>query len=155
MDGFSERFEGSPAKRSLGFLVRRAHRLISQQGEQAFEGRDLTLTQWVVLKLIGDGATVTSGEAARMLEADTGGPLPRLIDHLESQGLVERKRETGDRRLVSLVLTPAGTRMAKACAGEMARVSEELLAEFTPFEVETLIDLMSRLVERLESRDTS
>ncbi len=37
----------------------------------------------------------------------------------------------------------------------MAGFFEELLAAFTPAEVETMMGLMSRLVDRLEARDTS
>lgn len=157
MREFSERFEGVEgftAKGSLGFLVRRAHKLMSQQAEQVFEGRDLTLSQWIVLKLIDEGSAVTPGEAARMLGHNTGATT-RLIDQLESQGLLARKRETGDRRLVSLALTPAGKSMVMAWQGEIVRFFDELLAEFSPAEVETMVSLMGRLVDRLEARDTS
>lgn len=155
MGDFSERVvEGFTASRSLGFLVRRAHKLMNQQAEQMFAGRDLTLSQWVVLKLIDEGRVATPGEAARMLGHNTGATT-RLVDHLESHGLLERRREAGDRRMVGLALTPAGKSMAKAWDGEMDRFFGELLAEFSPAEVEALIDLMSRLVDRLEARDTS
>jgi DNA-binding MarR family transcriptional regulator len=150
----SERVEGFIAKGSLGFLVRRAHKLMSQQAEQVFGGRDLTLSQWIVLKLIDEGSAVTPGEAARVLGHNTGATT-RLLDQLESQGLLDRRRETSDRRLVSLVLTPAGKSMAKAWDGEMVGFFDELLAEFSPAEVKTMIALMSRLVDRLEACDAS
>ena len=154
MRNISDRTEGFTAKGSLGFLVRRAQKLMSQQAEQIFEGRDLTLSQWIVLELIEEGHVATPGEAARILGHNTGATT-RLIDELESQGLLKRTREAGDRRLVSLALTPTGKSMAKAWAGEMAGFFDELLIAFSPAEVETLIDLMGRLVDRLEARDTS
>jgi DNA-binding MarR family transcriptional regulator len=154
MRDLSERVEGFTAKGSLGFLVRRAQKLMSQQAEQVFDGRELTLSQWIVLALIDDGSVVTPGEAAGILGHNSGATT-RLIDHLEGQGLLERRREPGDRRLVSLVLTPAGRSMAKAWGAKMAGFFDDLLAEFSPAEVETLINLMGRLVDRLEARDTS
>ena len=149
-----KRVEGFTAKRSLGFLLRRAQKLMSQQAEQIFAGRGLTLSQWIVLRLINEGRVATPGDAARMLGHNTGATT-RLIDQLESQGLLERRRGAGDRRQVSLALTPEGQSVAKAWEGEMVGFFDELLAEFTPAEAETLIDLMSRLVDRLEARDTS
>jgi len=149
----SETVEGFTARGTLGFLVRRAQKLMSQQAEQLFEGRDLTLSQWIVLELIDEGAVVTPGEAARVLGHNTGATT-RLIDHLEAQGLLSRRREPGDRRLVTLALTPEGERMAKAWRSEMAGFNKDLLAEFSPAEVKTLLDLMGRLVGRLEARDT-
>ena len=154
MQDFSTRVEGFTTKRSLGYLVRRAHKLMSQQAEQLFEGRDLTLSQWVVLKLIEEGRAVTPGAAARLLGHNTGATT-RLIDQLESQDLVCRTRETGDRRMVNLALTPAGKSTARAWQGKMVGFFDELLADFSPAEVEVMINLMDRLVDRLEARDTS
>jgi DNA-binding MarR family transcriptional regulator len=149
-----ERVEGFTAKGSLGYLVRRAHKLMSQQAEQVFEGRDLTLSQWIVLKLIDEGNVATPGEAAKILGHNTGATT-RLLDQLEGQGLLERTREPGDRRLVSLTLTPTGKTIAKAWAAEMVGFFDELFAEFSPVEVETMLTLLGRLVDRLEARDTS
>lgn len=146
--------EGFSARGSLGFLLRRAQKLMSQQAEQLFDGCDLTLSQWIVLELIEEGLVRTPGEAAATLGHNTGATT-RLIDQLEDQGLVERRRDSSDRRQVSLTLTPSGRSMAKAWAGVMAGFFEELLAAFTPAEVETMMGLMSRLVDRLEARDTS
>jgi DNA-binding MarR family transcriptional regulator len=150
----AERAQGFTANRSLGFLLRRAHKLMSQQAEQMFAGRELTLSQWIVLKLVDEGRVATPGEAARMLGHNTGATT-RLIDQLESEGLLDRRRETGDRRLVTLVLTPAGKSTAKVWEGAMTGFFDELLGEFSPAEVETMIALMGRLVDRLEARDTS
>lgn len=154
MNDSPENVEGFIARRSLGYLVRRAHKLMTQQAEQVFEGRELTLSQWIVLKLIDESLVVTPGEAARILGHNSGATT-RLIDQLENQGLVERKREAGDRRLVGLALTPAGAQMAKAWEGEMKAFFEALLAEFSADEAKALIGLLSRLVDRLEARDTS
>ena len=149
-----DRAEGFIAKRSLGYLMRRAHKLMSQQAEQIFQGRDLTLSQWIVLKMIDEAIVATPGEAARMLGHNTGATT-RLVDQLEGQGLLKRRRENGDRRLVSLALTPEGKDMVTSGDAEMRRFFDELLAVFSPGEVTVLVDLMVRLVDRLEARDTS
>lgn len=154
MHDFSKRVEGFTTKRSLGYLVRRAHKLMSQQAAQLFSGRGLTLPQWIVLELIDEGRAVTPGDAARLLGHDTGATT-RLIDQLERQDLLYRSRDTADRRLVGLALTPTGRTTALAWQGEMVEFFDELLAEFEPAEVGVMIDLMDRLVSRLEARDTS
>ena len=146
--------EGFTARRSLGFLLRRAFKLMSQQAEHRFAGRDLTLSQWIVLKMIDESVATTPGEAARLLGHNTGAT-SRLVDQLEGQGLVERRREAGDRRVVSLVLTPAGKTKAKAWEADMQHFFDDILAGFSPDEVTVLIDLLVRLVDRLEARDSS
>lgn len=150
----SEPAEGFIARRSLGFLLRRSFKLMNQQAEHRFAGRDLTLSQWIVLKMMDEGVANTAGEAARLLGHNTGATT-RLVDQLEAHGLVERRRGAEDRRVVSLVLTPAGKSKVKTWEVDMQRFFDELLAGFSPDEVTMLVDLLSRLVERLEARDSS
>ncbi|HEY1926071.1 MAG TPA: MarR family transcriptional regulator [Caulobacteraceae bacterium] len=150
----TDHVEGFAAKRSLGYLLRRSFKLMSQQAEHRFAGRDLTLSQWIVLKMIDEGVATTPGEAARLLGHNTGATT-RLVDQLESRGLLERRREAEDRRVVSLILTPAGKTKAKAWEVDMQHFFDDLLAVFSPDEVTVLIDLLGRLVERLEMRDSS
>jgi DNA-binding MarR family transcriptional regulator len=127
---------------------------MSHQAAQLFAGRGLTLSRWVVLKLLDEGRVVTPGDAARLLGHDTGATT-RLIDQLDRQNLLLWTRDAGDRRLVGLAPTATGKSTALAWQGEMVRFFDKVLAEFTPPEVEMLIDLMDRLVSRLEARDTS
>jgi len=150
----SDHAEGFTARGSLGYLLRRAQKLMSQQAEQLFAGHDLTLSQWIVLELIDEGAVATPGDAARVLGHNTGATT-RLLDQLEGQALLTRRRDTGDRRQVGLALTPAGQDIAKAWKGQMAGFMQDLLSAFSPAEVETLVGLIGRLVDRLEARDSS
>ena len=50
-----------------------------------------------------------------------------FVDDLEQRGLIERRRNAGDRRLYALHLTEAGDRLL----AELARVSDAHEAEFT------------------------
>jgi len=86
----TDHVEGFTTSRSLGFLLRRSFKLMNQQAEQVFAGRDVTLSQWIVLRMINDGLAATPGEAARLLGHNTGAT-SRLVDQLEGQGLVERR----------------------------------------------------------------
>ena len=151
MDAFTE---GDGFRGSLGFLLRRAQKLMALQAEQIFEGKGLTLSQWLVLKLMDEGVVTTPGDAAKMLVHNTGATT-RLIGQLVNLGLVERTRGADDLRVVSLALTDAGRTMARAWAGAMAGFFDELLFDFTSAEAATFIGLLGRLVDQLEARDTS
>jgi DNA-binding MarR family transcriptional regulator len=75
------------------------------------------------------------------LAADEGVAQPsmtQLVQRLERQGLVERRRDAGDRRIVWVVITEAGRRLLAdrrdSRAGELAR----LLATLPPEDEATL-----------------
>jgi DNA-binding MarR family transcriptional regulator len=73
--------------------------------------------------------------------------LTRRIDRLERAGLVERCRGEGDARNVVSKLTPAGRRIFNRLrATHLAGIEERFLDHFTADEIETLSELLGRLV---------
>lgn len=73
--------------------------------------------------------------------------MTRLIDRLEAKGLVVRQVGSGDRRLISIELTPTGLAIAKKATPTFEGVNRQLLEGFTAKEIEQLTDLLHRLRE--------
>jgi DNA-binding MarR family transcriptional regulator len=70
---------------------------------------EITLTQVLVLRALRDGPQTLS----RLGQANGLSPtsVTRVVDRLERRGLVSRRRESDDRRVVSVQLEPAGERL--------------------------------------------
>jgi DNA-binding MarR family transcriptional regulator len=75
----------------------------------------------------------------------------KLIDSLESRGLVERRRNPQDRRSYALYPTAAGRNALVAMGPTMDRAEESFAGALTPPERERLVELLHRLVEPPES----
>lgn len=76
-------------------------------------GTDLTFVQWRVLLIVGgheEGATV--GEVAERLGAHAS-PASRLVSRLRRRGVVKAARDSSDRRVTRLTLTPVGRDLRK------------------------------------------
>jgi DNA-binding MarR family transcriptional regulator len=70
---------------------------------------EITLTQVLVLRALRDGPqTLTRLGQANGLSPTS---VTRIIDRLERRSLVSRRRESEDRRVVSVQLEPAGERL--------------------------------------------
>ena len=69
----------------------------------------------------------------------------RLVDRLEADGLVRRRR-TADRRVAALELTPRGRRRAQRVLDERAKGVEQLLAPLSEPERASLTELLERLL---------
>ncbi|MET1025375.1 MAG: MarR family transcriptional regulator [Pseudoxanthomonas sp.] len=94
---------------SLGLLIRQTRDAIWQAMEKELvaAGHDLTFSQFVTIKKLADGiASVT--DLARAAEVHPGA-MTRLLDRLETRGLVVRQADPGDRRALHIHLTDAGT----------------------------------------------
>lgn len=135
---------------SLGYLLRRANKLSTSRVEAAFDGSDISFTQWVVLALVSTGTADTCTALARDMDHNSGA-MTRLIDQLEERGLVVRTRVEGDRRVSKLTVTLAGNEMVKTLVASVVGVWNEILDGLDHDEVRQLITTLTKLVSRLEA----
>lgn len=83
--------------------------IVQKLGEELHERAGLTLAQYDVLLRLRDSedGAMRMGELAEGVLVTTSG-LTRVVDRLESAGLVERVRVSSDRRGVRVTLSDAG-----------------------------------------------
>ncbi len=138
------------ARRSVGYLIRRLNNVIMPQAQARFADQELTFTHWIALMSLRDGIAQTCSDIARHLGHDTGATT-RLIDQLQVRGLIHRCRDETDRRIVNLTLTEAGHAVATELTPRTVKFWNDMLAEFTAAEATTLIELLTRLLVRMEA----
>ena len=137
------------ARESVGFLVRRLYMALHGRLEQAFTGEALTFTQWIVLIHLRDGIANTAADIARGLQHDSGA-LTRVIDQLESRGLVVRRRSRQDRRVVELGLTAAGRRMAADLLPIVVGLINDALAPLSAREFQKFREYLLRVLSHVD-----
>ncbi len=133
------------SRRSVGYLLRRAAKLITGRIEALFLRQDITFVQWVILMHLREGLSSTSAELSQHLCHDSGA-LTRVIDQMEERGLIRRRRNTKDRRIVDLELTADGRKTIGRHLPNVLGLYNKLLVDFTPKEIETLLNLLTRLI---------
>jgi len=138
----------SPAPRvGAAFLLAQ----LGAHGAQLFAERiaelDLTPAQAGLLRLLAS----TPGRSQRELADDLGMPASRFVpfaDKLEERGLIERRRNTSDRRLYALHLTDQGLNLLAELRKAGAAHEQEICQALSPDEHQQLIDLLSRIAEQ-------
>jgi DNA-binding MarR family transcriptional regulator len=138
-------------KNSVGYLMRICVNRMLPQMEALFQDQELTFSQWTCLVALHDGRISTPGDLAHNICHD-GGSLTRLVDQLVERGFVARSRSETDRRVVTLSLTPRGRLLVEALAPKVMNFWNELLSGFSHAEVDTLINLLTRLVLAAEGK---
>ena len=107
----------------------------------------LPLSAYEVLMNLSDadGGELRMSELANRLLLSRSG-ITRLVDRLEQQGYVERRRCDDDGRGFYAVLTPAGRRKLHACRGfHLDGVRRHFLAALEPAELDALARVWDRL----------
>ena len=128
---------------SVGFLLTKARNLITAEMDTALKDLDITGPQMGIILAMQRGLASTPFELSKMLSVDTG-LMTRMLDKLETKGLLERSRSVDDRRVVNLVLTKKGEEIA----GEIPKIAPEVLnarlKKFTKAEFEELCRLLNK-----------
>jgi MarR family transcriptional regulator, lower aerobic nicotinate degradation pathway regulator len=135
---------GPPLEARVGYLLFRLGRTQSGQFVEALEPLGLRPKHFALMNLADISEGSSQQELGRKLGLDSSG-LVSVIDDLEAQGLVERRRDATDRRRYAIHLTRAGrTKLSRAREAVKLR-ADELLASLSEDERETLHDLLARV----------
>ena len=122
-------------------LVRTAD-LLSRPVAQLFKDRDLSMTQYNVLRILrGSSDGLTCGEIAnRMITRDPD--ITRLLDRLEKRGLISRGREERDRRVVLTRITADGLELLAGLDQPVRDTHRRLLGHVGAENLATLRELL-------------
>jgi DNA-binding MarR family transcriptional regulator len=94
----------------------------------------------------------TAGTLAKAADLNPAS-VTAMIDQLEASGLVERRRDTHDRRSVLISLTDAGRRQVGEKDRMLRARAAEAFADVTDEELTTAIKVMERIASAMESLD--
>ncbi len=137
-------------EQSVGYMMRRILTLVSQEVERELEPSGLTNAQWVPLLKLYVGAASTVAEVARECQMDAGSTT-RLLDRLETKGLLRRLRTSKDRRVVNLELTDEGREAAQKIPAVLCRVQNAHLEGFTVEEWTLLKGMLRRILDTAQN----
>lgn len=133
---------------TLGFLLHDVARLLRKRFEQHARDTGLTRSQWQVLAILAPNEGIHQSALAERLEIEPI-TLVRILDKLESRGLIERRNHPTDRRIRLLYLTaeahPHLERMREL--GDLTR--SEALAGLSEEERDRLLDMLMRMKTNL------
>ena len=111
----------------------------------------LTEAQYNILRILrGAGAPLPCLEIAnRMITVAPG--ITRLLDRLETAGLVKRTRSSKDRRIVHIEMTRAARSVLTHLDKPIKAINEKILGHMSNSELKQLIRLSRRARERCSS----
>jgi len=133
-----------PLDSYLPYLLNRAGARIATAFSAEMRPLGATLQAWRVLAALRerDGRRMGGLAETTAIEVST---LTRLVDNMESEGLVARRRAPGDARAVTLHATAAGRRLTQRILPIAERYERVALAGFSAKEAEALKVALRRL----------
>lgn len=106
----------------------------------------LTRNQCYILKILYTSGEFLISELARILEISPAAA-SKIIDRLESMGLVTRQPHEGDRRSFEVKLLEDGHKLVEEINQVTAKKMVPLMSQFTDEEKVQLLDFLQRIVK--------
>jgi DNA-binding MarR family transcriptional regulator len=103
---------------SIGFVISRTQQRMHREFLAALEPLGIEPRHFGTLRALRAAGPVTQGQLSELLDVSPAS-IVQIVDHLERRGLVERRRDTLDRRAYRLHLLPA----ADAVLDEASRIA--------------------------------
>lgn len=136
------------APHNPGYRIKLLAQILTRTFHEQLEPFGLTPFHWVVLCCLWqeDGlATSTIGERLQQV----GGTLTGVLDRMEERGLVRRERDSRDRRICRIWLTPEGTQLQEVLPPLARNIYEQAMAGISQSERERLSQLVDQVIANL------
>lgn len=140
-------------RESIGNLLGRLRDELTNALDREFAA-DPALAPWelswpqlkIIASLESGGGVKSASDLCKSISYDAGA-MTRMIDRLESKGLIRRERCTNDRRLVYLELTDAGREIWPQMKEVARKNINRFLRGFSRAEARQLESLLRRMLE--------
>jgi len=132
-------------------LLARASHAVSSEFHARLRVRGVSVPVWRVLATLSGspGETVTGLAEHCLLQQPT---MTKVLDRMERDGLVRRRQDTQDRRVVRLTLTPRGEAMVADLLAAAKAHEAEVLARHPAAEAQAIKELLRALIARHGAR---
>lgn len=128
--------------------LRKITHLMKQRNRELLQQFNITPPQFLALQWLYEEGELTIGDlSSKMFLACS--TITDLIDRMERHDLVERVRDTSDRRVVRLYLRPKGKQLFEEIVEAKRTYLSRILATYSTEEVQRLGRFLKRLYQDL------
>ena len=126
--------------------VARTAAVIDHAGAEVMKRFDLTITQYNVLRILrgaGEDGLCRNEVGERLVTKVPD--VTRLLDRMESSGLITRHRGTADRRFVTTRITDKGLKLLEKIDRELPALHTRIIGHMSQKKLKELVDLLEEV----------
>lgn len=133
----------------VSYLIANLSRAISRE-MAAVRRPGIAGPQVAPLLVLRDEPGLSNAQLARRTHV-TPQSMNEVVIGLESEGLIERRLDAGNRRILRAYLTPAGRSQLRRCERAIGRLEERLFAGLGARELRALRGVLERCVQNMRT----
>ena len=133
----------------IGHVLKRAKAALRAAMDEALSAKELNTPQFAALFALTQEPGLSNADLARRAFV-TPQTMIRIVEGLESRGLIVRTPHPTHGRVLETSLSPSGKKLVAACSRAVIDVEARMLRLLSAREQKQLFALLSRCVEGLE-----
>ena len=135
----------------LLFVIDQTSKIAKQYSEREFEllGIDITVEQWLLLKIIEEKDTLSQTELAKNTHRDPAS-ITRTLDILQKKNLIVRKAVASNRRQYDVELTTEGREFVAKNMPIITKLRNKSIEGLSEIEVKTLMELLHKIQNNMK-----
>jgi DNA-binding MarR family transcriptional regulator len=146
-DKIGKRDEFESIEQEVHLMLMHVADAVARPFDELFKGSGLSPTQYNVLRILrgaGPEGLPCSAIGQRMITRDPD--MTRLLDRLEKQKLIVRRRDPADRRVVKARIAPAGLILLEALDLPVRKLHVKQLAHLSRQQLKELLGLLNEVM---------
>lgn len=132
----------------IGFITNTASKKLSEEFNRRLLEYKITRVNFIAIYYIGENEGKSQRELSDKMDVNDSS-IARLIDRMEKEDLVERKRDLKDRRTIRIVLTKKGVEVRKALLPVAERFQNDVTCDISENELEVFKNVIEKMVKNL------
>lgn len=134
----------------LGYLVYRTERLLRARLDDAIRAHGVTSTEYVTLSVLRQHDGRSSAQLARWASV-TPQAMNLVVSALERRGLVRRRPDPANRRVLRTSVTPEGLAVLDLCDASMDAIEADMTRDLSSAEADALHRALAACLHSLEA----
>ncbi|EKE32148.1 MarR family transcriptional regulator [Salimicrobium jeotgali] len=132
----------------MEFYLRYVAGGVKDKGREILENYEITPPQFVALQWVSDEMGITIGTISSKMHL-AHSTTTDMIDRLEKLGVVERKKDETDRRVVRVYILPEGEKVIREVIDKRRAYLKDLFHEVDEEELQEFRTLMKHVYEKM------
>lgn len=130
----------------VAFVTSKVSKKIADVFNEKLNNYDITRVQWIALYFLGKSESINQTELADKMDIKKS-TMVRLIDRMEKEGYVRRKKDIEDRRITYICLTALGKKIRKELLPFGKEFSDLITRDISDEDMKIFKKVLNKLVE--------
>ena len=127
----------------IDFMLRHAWHRVSRMYNNTASTEGMTMSVGFILMIVEKSGTPSTQLGPKMGMEPTS--LSRTLNNMETNGLIERKEFTGDKRKVNIFLTPKGVAKRKLVRNFLLEFNQKIASKFKEKDLKGFMNVMNAI----------